>query len=178
METKREHYNRIRNKITDGCLILIKKDQFISKAIRWFDNSEYSHIGVIFEKAGRLFIIDSNPNGVHPELLSERIKICSGFTIIKPLCDEEIINEALDDLFKRAEIGIKYDFSNGFKEALNRKFKLKLHIIDRDEHDICSDWVKNIAIDQNMLIDKFNDLKEPFPQDYIRYRNIKTTEIL
>lgn len=163
-----EKYAQIRPEITDGCLFLMSKPKMLSKIIRWVDNSEFSHVGLVFTKAGRNFIIDSNANGVHPELLSVRVNECDNFCIIKPLCDAETIEDNLVNSFKRAETGINYDFSNGIKESINRKFGTKFKITLRDMHDICSDWVEQTAINQKMVT---NLPLLPFPQDYLRYRS-------
>ncbi len=183
METILEKYNRIRPNITDGCLFLMSKNAFISRVIRNCDDkAEFSHIGLIFSKTfgsdKRLFIIDSNENGVHPELLSARINACNNFAIIKPLCSLSIIEDVLWNSFLQADESIKYDFFGGFKELVNRKFGTTMKITRGANHKICSDWVRDVAIKQDMVNLDFGALSLPFPQDYIRYRNINTTELM
>lgn len=183
METKEEHYLRIRNEITDGCLFIMNKNAFISKGIRWFDNNaEYSHVGLVFEKElgdrKRLFIIDSNETGVKPALLSDRLKECDSFLVIKPLCNLHKININLANSFDRAEKGIKYDYKNAIKEAFNRKLSTRFKIKLKDNSEICSQWTKIQAIEQDMVSFEFSLLELPFPQDYLRYRNIATTSVL
>lgn len=184
-----DRYKAIRDNITDGCLFLMSKDKFISKTIRRHDRNEdgswaeFSHIGLIFEKKlkdgrRRLFIIDSNPEGVRPELLSIRLKSCDNFAIIKPLCPKKIIEDEVYKSFGRAENGIKYDFLNGAKELINRRYKTNFKISESDDRDICSDFTKELAIEQDMVTLAFRDLKLPYPQDYLRYRNLKSTEVL
>src|ERR1035437_932212 len=169
MESIQDKYQRIRPEITDACMFLMSRNRPVSKIIRWSDNADFSHIGLIFEKVGRFLIIDSNSNGVHPELLSVRIDECDNFLIIKPLCSIDIINDELCKSFTRASLGIKYDFKNGLKELVNRKFHTSFKIKSRDEHDICSDWVREQAIAQGMLTEEFKKVTLPFPQDYLRY---------
>lgn len=173
--TIEEKYSELRNEITDGCLVLISKNTLVSKIIRWFDNAEFSHIMLVFEKSGALFVIDSNPDGVHPELLSARINKCDNFCIIKPLCSSEIIQMNLSECFERAKLGIKYDFKNAVKEAFNRKFNTKFRIKLRDGHDICSDWTEPTAVIQKMITQL---PLEPFPQDYLRYRDELNTKLV
>lgn len=184
METIRAKYQRVRPFITDGCLGLISKPAFVSKFIRRHDRNpdftwaDISHVMLVFEKAGRLFVLDANPNGAKPGLLSDRINLSDNCIFIKPLCSAEITKTALSNAILRAENGISYDFINGVKELINRRYKTNFTITDRDEHDICSDLVREPAIIQNTVTEEFKKLRLPFPQDYLRYRNTLTTTIL
>lgn len=181
-----EFYDSVRHLISDGCIGLMSKDAFISKAIRWHDReieggkAEWSHVYSIFEKEfegrSRLFVLDSNAQGVKPALLSDRIRDCDNFMILIPTCDKKTIEKALFDSFDRASKGIKYDYKNGIKELLNRRYGLKLKITNRDEHDICSDWCRDQFIAQGMASDKFISITLPFPADYDRYSNIQTVK--
>lgn len=178
MESINEKYQRIRPSLTDGCLILLSKNRIVSKIIRNCDKSEFSHVGIVFEKLGRWFIIDSNAQGVHPDLLSERIKISNNFCFIEPTVDPFVIETEMQKAILYSERGIKYDFSNGIKELINRKFGTSLRITQRDEHDICSDYTSNYAINLSMVTKDFEKLRLPFPQDYMRFNNKETTKIL
>ncbi len=181
METIQEKYQRLRPLLTDGCLFLCSKNKIVSKIIRNCDKSEFSHVGIVFEKFGRWFIMDSNASGVHPDLLSERINIADNFCFIQPM-PEVFRSHPIDEEIKQAiiysETGISYDFSNGIKELVNRKIGTSLRITKRDQHDICSDYTANYAIKTYMVVYPFHSLELPFPQDYIRYNNAETTKIL
>ena len=178
METIKERYERIRPEVTDGCLFLMSKDKFVSKAIRWFDKSEFSHIGIIFEKYGRLFILDSNMAGVHPELLSARVNLADNFIFIKPMLSKTLTTQAMEAVFKRSELNIEYDFINGAKELSNRKFGSSFKIISSEKNDICSKLTRQPAITQSMVTKNFELIPQPLPQDYLRYRNIYNTTLL
>ena len=184
METIEEKYKRIRPNITDGCLLLMSKNAWLSKTIRKNDRNEdgtpaeFSHIGLIFEKAGTLFIVDSNSCGVKPAVLSDRISECDNFIVIKPLCSKEIIEKQLENSFFRLKTKIYYDFEAVAKIWFNNHFGTDFKIRKRDKHDICSDWTRDQSIGQNMVLPKFETIEEPSPQDYIRYRNTYHTTIL
>lgn len=189
METVQEHYDRIRDEITDGCLFLISKNALISKTIRWCDSSEYSHIGEILVKEvfgkKRILTLESNPDGLRVHFFSNILESCDKFTIIKPLCSQEIIEEEMWNSLGRAEKKVKYDFFNGIKEGVNRKFNTTMKITRTDGMKICSDSVRLKAINQRMIdfntkirFMKFEDLSLPFPQDYLRYRNKFKTKLL
>jgi len=178
METIQEKYQRIRPTLTDGCLFLCSKNKIVSKIIRNCDNSEFSHVGIVFEKFGRWFIMDSNANGVHPDLLSERIDISNNFCFIQPTIGSFYVDKEMKQAIINSEAGISYDFSNGIKELINRKIGTSLRITKRDRHDICSDYTANYAINLEMVTEAFQKLELPFPQDYIRYNDTHTTRIL
>ena len=75
---------------------------------------------------------------------------------------------------KRSEKWIKYDFINGGKELLNRKFGWNLKIKFDDTRDICSDFVSQYQVNIGMVSNIFKKLKIAFPQDAIRYATSKT----
>lgn len=180
--TINEKYNFLRSHISNGDLILIKGTGFVACIIRWFDKSYYSHIGVIVEKHGALFIVDANGKGVQADRLSWRInsyKDKADFCILKPLNDLEIINMEMKIILKRSDDKwIKYDFKNGLKEMFNRRFKTKFNITLNEDADICSDFVSRYAISLGMVNSDFRKLIIAFPQDYMRYIDRMNTEII
>lgn len=173
MENINDKYARLRRYISDGDIILFHGTSIISKLIQNCDKSYYNHIGVAIEKHGALFIQDANENGVHPARLSYRINKYApngDFTILKPTATREEINTAMAVLLKRPDSKtIKYDFWNGFKELMNRKFGWKLRIDLDESHDICSDFVSTYQVALKMVNEDFLKLRIGFPQDSIRY---------
>lgn len=180
--TIQEKYTRIRPFIRNGDLIFFHSTGFIGKVIEWGDNAYTSHVGIIFEKCGALFIEDSNSNGVQSDRLSWRIagyKDKSDFIIVRPTSKLSDIDRALTVLLMKADgEWIQYDFWNGFKELLNRKFKLSLKIKLSNKKKICSDYVKQYSQNLNIINEEFNKLVLPFPQDYLRYRNESNTKLI
>jgi len=173
-------YYKIRPKIGDGDIILFHGTGIIANVIQSCDKSYYNHIGVIIEKFGTLYIVDSNADGVQADRLSRRIlkyKNGGDFTIIKVI-NKSKIESSLTTLLKRSEDWIKYDLRNGIKELLNRKFNLSLPIYLNDKRDICSDFVSDYQIKIGMVTNEFKKLKIAFPQDTIRYLNKENTIIL
>lgn len=141
-----------------------------------------NHIGVIIEKHGALFIVDSNADGVQADRLSKRIekyKRGGDFTIIKPTVKREFVDLEMRRLLNRSdEKWIKYDFYNGIKELLNRRFGFKLKITLNDNRDICSDFVSRYACDLDLVNQKFKDKTIVFPEDYIRYMNNENANVV
>ena len=172
-ETIIEKYARIRPSLKTGDLILFEGVKVISNFIRESDDCEYTHIGIILNVLGTLFIIDSNRNGVQPSRLSERISQYKGgdFIVKRAIKSEHEIKTELALILKNTDRVIKYDFKNGAKSLINRYFKTKLKIETVDDRMICSEFVKPYAMKLEMifLVSLRNSLF--FPQDFIRYEN-------
>lgn len=180
--TIKEKYNLLRPQISDGDLILVHGTGIVAKIIRNCDKSYYSHIGVVTERHGALFIVDANGNGVQADRLSYRIdayKNNADFTILKPMANRNDIDTQMAVLLKRSDIKtIKYDFRNGIKELFNRKFKPEFKIDENDNYDICSDFVSKYAVNLGMVNEMFLRLRVAFPEDFMRYVNYKNVKII
>jgi hypothetical protein len=176
-----EKYKNLRPLIKDGDIILFHGKSLISRIIRFCDKATYNHVGVVVEKLGSLYIVDSNESGVQADRLSWRIRKYKGgdFIIIQSTLPAYQVQDELNSLLQKADQKwIKYDYLNGVKELLNRGFGFKFRITKRDEHDICSDYVSDYAVNLSMVKRGFLEQKIQFPQDYIRYRNLDNTRIL
>lgn len=183
METISEKYKRIRSQIKDGDFILFSGTGIVASVIREADSDSFaSHIGRVVKIKNRFLIIDSNARGNHPEWLSTRIDSYyknSDFIVIRSNVDEDILQSNIIDFINESDDArTKYDFRNGIKELLNRAFGFKLKIKLRGKYNICSQSVRKSfqALDMGTL--QFNLLSIAFPQDYIRFRNEFTTELL
>lgn len=175
MENIFAKYSRLRPLIKDGDLIVFHGTGIMANIIQKCDKAYYNHIGLVVEKHGALFIVDSNERGVQADRLSWRIKKYShggDFAIIKPMVTEKAVSSAMAIILERSDKKwIKYDFWNGAKELLNRKFGWNLKINLNENRDICSDFVSDYAVSLNMMTHAFNKLQIAFPEDYIRYAN-------
>lgn len=177
-----DKYNMFRGLLKDGDLVLFHGKGIIANIIQHCDNAYYNHIGVIIEKHGALFIVDSNEKGVQADRLSWRInKYRKGgdFTIIRPLIGIEFINSEMNRLLHRSDDKwIRYDFFNGIKELLNRRFGFKLKVNLNEDRDICSDFVSRYACNLDLVNQKFKDKSIVFPEDYIRYINEENANVI
>lgn len=181
-----EKYELHRAELRDGDLMLFHGTHLLAKIIQSSDKNEngtnayWNHIGIIFEKCGRLFIQDSNRPGVHPEILSERIKKYSSgdFCVLRPVAHGELIQAAMEHRFARAEEGIKYDFMGGLRGLIYRRWNKDLKFLGTAKRDICSEYTAPYALELEMVMKEFAQIKFPFPQDYIREQNLFTTKLL
>ena len=181
METIKEKYARLRPLLLEGDIILFHGRSLLSRTIQFFDNCYYNHVGVIIESNGALGICDANGDGVQWDRLSWRIEKYSqygDFTIIRSLSNNQEVKQQLKILLKKSDEGwIKYDYSNGVKEMLNRKFRLNLKIKLKYDKAICSTNDAKYAINLNITTEAFKSLRIQFPEDYIRYLNKSNTKI-
>jgi hypothetical protein len=137
-----EKYNLNRDQIRNGDLILFRGDHMLGKLIQKFDEAYYNHIGMVFKSNDRLFILDSNANGVNPDFLSDRIKKYTDFCILRPtIWSQEQITIAVQNVMDRAEDKIKYDFDLLLQIAIYRKTGLNLPLNTKNK-DICSEFAR------------------------------------
>ncbi len=173
-QTIQEKYKVIRPLIKDGDLVLFRGTKILAKIIQNCDKAYFNHIGIVIETHGALLIVDSQAEGVVSDRLSKRINDYNGgdFCVIHSL--NEVSDDALNNLMKRQDKSdILYDYGNGFKELLNRKFGWNLKIKPSEKRDICSDFVYEYALRNKMILPFEN--RVAFPMDYIRHRNEDTT---
>lgn len=144
----------------------------MAKIIQNCDKAYWNHVGVVIKVNGALFIVDSNASGVQADRLSWRVGKYKGgdFKILSSTIEEPLVNFHLETLLLRSDAKwIKYDFWNGGKELANRKFGWNLKITQDEDRDICSDYVKQYAIDTKIVTLDILRLRTVFPQDYERY---------
>lgn len=180
-----EQYLKIRPKLKHGDTMLVHGEKAISKIIQEFDNDAYwNHFLIIVERSGVLFCVDSNAPGVHPARLSERIKEYAekegaDFMIRRSYKSEEEIDTAFYNVMQKVEkVGkVKYDFVNGIKSMLNRRFSFfNFKIKISDKHVICSMFGYPYELELEMINTVPMIRSLVFPSDFERYRN-KVIEI-
>ena len=180
--TIKERYFKGRHLIKNGDFIFFSGTGLIASVIKDADQSPISHVGRVIELYGRLLIIDSNALGNHPEWLSSRIEGYSpnsDISIIRSNKNGEVISGNVASFINRSDDErTKYDFKNGIRELINRKFNLDFKISLDKSHNICSQSVRKDFEDLEMCTNEFKKLPIAFPFDYFRYRNINNTSII
>jgi len=184
MKIEEKYYN-IRPMIKDGDLVLFRGTKLLAKIIQHADRDKvtkkpayFNHIGIVMAVHGSLFIVDSQSNGIEADRLSERISDYKNgdFCVIQSKNDTNTADE-MTKLFARQDMkDVLYDYGNGFKELLNRRFGWNLKIEPKEDKDICSDFVYEYALRMGMIVPFEN--RVAFPMDYIRYRDKDKTRII
>lgn len=185
MLTIQQKYFNHRPKLQDGDLILFRGTKILAKIIQHCDRDQvtkepayFNHIGIVLKTHDAFFIVDSQASGVVADRLSKRIEDYENgdFCVIQSTILSGKTTE-LDALLKRQDINeVLYDYGNGFKELLNRRFGWNLKIKPTDKKDICSDFVYTYALKKGMILPFQN--RVAFPMDYIRHRNKEQTNLL
>jgi hypothetical protein len=169
-----EKYQTIRPSIKDGDLVLFRGTKLLAKIIQNCDKAYFNHIGIVMETHGALLIVDSQAEGVVADRLSKRIKDYKNGDFCVILSIEKVLDAELDRIMERQDKkDILYDYGNGFKELMNRKFGWNLKIKANEDKDICSDFVYEYAL-RNKFILPFEN-RVAFPMDYIRHRDKDNT---
>jgi hypothetical protein len=98
-------YPDIREGIRDGDILLFRGRSWISRLIRWFTRSPYSHSGILGWWNDRLMVLEAVPNGVVVSRASIAVQKYSGqvelWTTDEPLVRAEVLYAAQLLLGKR-----------------------------------------------------------------------------
>lgn len=138
-----DKYTQSRPFIKNGQLILFRGTGLLAKAIQYFDEAYYNHIGIVWEANGRLFILDSNAAGVHPDFLSDRINEYADFCLIELTKTPEDISAKLNQIMDKGQAGIKYNFGRLFQIAIYKKLGWDIKRLDGGgKRDICSQFAQ------------------------------------
>jgi uncharacterized protein YycO len=95
------------NELKVGDVLLFKGESWISKAIMWFTNSEWSHVA-IYAGDGRIY--ESTETGVELNVLKFRINHCERILVkryMEPLTDsdrEKMIQKATELIYENYDI--------------------------------------------------------------------------
>lgn len=171
-----DKYNTARPLLNTGDIILFSGTGFVAKLIQFFDKAYYNHIGIIWEANGRLFILDANAPGVHPDYLSDRINSNKDFCIVRLQKDPQAIELALNQVMDKGQSGIKYNFARLPKIALFKSFGWNIKKLDGQGKDICSQFVQEFT---NIFpIDCYQHNELMTPQDFIRQNNSEEAKVL
>jgi hypothetical protein len=158
-------YAKDRASIKHGDIILFRGSSLLAKLIMYFDSAYYTHVGVVFEIAGRKMIIDSNGKGVHPDFLSDRIRSYKDFCIVRPTSSVNVY-DAMTQAFNRGDIGTKYDFALLLRIAAIRKTGINITSLGSAGRDICSEFARFYS---SFIADTYRSLELITPQDFIRH---------
>jgi hypothetical protein len=160
-----EKYTAARPQIKAGMLILFRGTSIISKLIQHITGSYFNHVGVVFAANGRLFIMDANAPGVHPELLSARVAKYEDFACIDLCQSEEAVNTALGTLMDKDSAGVKYNFPRLLMIAIKDRFGIDAPAIDGTGRVICSQYAQEFC---NLFpIPCYQKDSEMIPQGFI-----------
>jgi hypothetical protein len=171
-----EKYNKYRNQIRHGDIILFRGNSLLSKTIQYFDNAYYNHTEVALEVNSRLLCIGSNRSGVKPDFLSNKIAEYVDFCVLRLLVPDLHIALGLYKSIERGEIRTFYDFLLLPRIALVKKTGINISSLGSKDRDICSEFSRYYA--NAAGVDCYNNIELITPQDFVRFANTDKVSLL
>lgn len=163
-------YDELRSKIKNGDLILYRGSSFMSKAIQYFDDAYYNHIGVVWKlgDSDRLLTLDMWSGGLDLIPLSRRMEGYSDFCILRPKTTQKVIKSTIDSLIKEWEsTNVRYDYWLLLRIALIKKTGIDVTGLGKNKNFVCSEFAQKYT--NKLGFSTYNDIKLITPQDFIRY---------
>lgn len=139
-------------KLQYGDIILCKGNSIISKIIKWFTNSDYSHVAMVISDDG-MHLYHTNYN--MSTKLTHMMYSKGDYDVYRVIgeYDHKLLHR-----FMRENIGNKYDLTDIFKIII------RINTDDMDREYICSELIRKAYSYSGIeLVDK--DIKIATPQD-------------
>lgn len=176
--SSQQKYQSVRSRLNNGDVILFSGSGFLARTIQFFTKGRFNHVGIVWIAMNRVFIIDSNAPGVHPDFLSARVDVYKDFEIVRFNKPQDEINNSLCWLMDKSQegTGIKYNFLRLLRIAVKDATGKDLKWLDEKGHDICSQFVQLYS--DKLGIQCFEDLPLITPMDYDEKLDWKEGEIL
>jgi hypothetical protein len=172
-----EKYDKLRNEIKTGDVIIFNGDGYISGIIRWADGAYYSHTGIAYWVDDRLFIIDAWTNGVELVPMSRRMKIYKDFCLVRKNKFKKIEMEvAIGNSLNRVERDEVYGYWGLLRRLVKLKLKLDAKWINKKRRPVCSDIARDFLNDLGCIC--YLNVKLPSPQDIERYADPLEVSVL
>lgn len=174
-----DKYSFVRNDIRNGDIILYRGDGILAKLIRFFDESYYTHIGIVWKHEGsnRLLTLDMWSNGISLVPLSRRIDRYVDFCVLRPKVTKKMTSSAINTLLKQWDgEEINYDTALLLRIAIIKKTGVNITGIGESDKFICSELVQQYT--DILGFDEYSDIKLITPQDFLRHLNSSNINLL
>lgn len=168
-----EKYSQVRDQIKTGDIILYRGSSFLAKAIRFFDNCYYNHVGIAYvhEESGRVLTLDMWTGGLDFVPLSRRMEGYQDFCILRPKKSMPCLKGAIYDCLKTWDgRNIEYDHFLLLRIAIWKKTGINLTCLGSSKKYVCSEFVREEYT--NLLNYKmYEKIKLITPEDFFRYND-------
>lgn len=161
-----QKYKATRPYLKNGDVILFSGSGFLARAIQFFTKGRFNHVGIVWIAMNRVFVLDSNAPGVHPDFLSARVDVYKDFEIVRFRRTPDELQGALCWLMDKSQegTGIKYNFLRLLRIAVKVSFNIDLKWLDQSGHDICSQFVQ--VYSDRLGIGCYKNIPLITPMDY------------
>ncbi|MCP5106307.1 MAG: hypothetical protein GY950_23175 [bacterium] len=170
MNAKKISYKGVRNEVKNGDILMYKGTSLISKIIRKFTHSEYSHAGIAVWWNDRLMVMEAVGKGVVVTPLSRNIRHYKG-NVEWFAFEGEIEDNTRRDIVTTAqkELGKNYDTWKIFWFGVKIFFKFNMNVPENPDKSIpasrffCSQFVAWIYYSKgiDLVIEKANKYTSP-----------------
>lgn len=162
----------------NGDVILYRGKGLTSSLIRYFDNANFTHVGLIWcpEKVNHKLTLDMWTAGLTCLPLKRRVSIYDEFCIIRPNRPQEDINYAIDSFLDNWDgTDVKYDYMILLKIAIYKKLKLNVSM-GRGNKFICSELIQSYF--ELLEIDSYSNNRQITPEDFVQHADKNNCEII
>lgn len=143
--------DELRNKIKDGDIIFINGDSVVSKIIKFFTKSKFSHVGIAFWLEDRLMMVEAQTGTLRRIINFSSFYNYADITVVSsPKSWNEVSGKALSKVGK-AHYSTIEAIGVGCREFMLINFNIDLKVIDV-RGEICSEFVaKTYDLDEVMI---------------------------
>ena len=139
-------YDKLRDEIKNGDLLLYRGSSFLSKGIQYFDKAYYNHIGVVWrpEDMDRVLTLDMWSAGLTCSPVSRRMEGYKDFCILRPKVSELKTKTAISLAIEEWDgKDIKYDNQLILRVAMIKKLRIDLTGLGKKDKFICSEFIQH-----------------------------------
>lgn len=174
-----QKYYDVKDSIQNGDIILYRGNSILAKCIRFFDDSYYTHTGIVWkhESSGRLLTLDMWSKGIALVPLSRRMENYSDFCVLRPKVTKKMKRSAIDSILKTWDgRDINYDAALLLRIAIIKKTGIDLTGLGKSKSFICSELQQQYT--DLLGLPEYKDIKLITPQDFLRYLNPANMNVL
>ncbi len=179
-----EKYNKLRQELKTGDIVLFHRKSLLANIIQWADNSYYNHASIVYWLGDRLFTVDAWDNGTEIVPLSRRIKQYDDFCIVrKNNITPQELRFACSNLISRIEKDEPYGWLELVRRLIwlkvlnkNNKFSNIENWIAKKRLPVCSDVAREFGVDLGIV--SYKSLILPTPEDLKRHAQESETTVL
>lgn len=165
-----EKYNKLRDEIKNGDMLLYRGSSFLAKGIQYFDKAYYNHIGVVWrpENMDRVLTLDMWSNGLNCLPVSRRMDGYKDFCILRPKVSDDKIKASISIAMEKWDgADIKYDNQLILRVAMIKKTGIDITGLGKKDKFICSEFIQYYC--DLLGLKTYSNLNLITPEDFRRF---------
>jgi len=146
-KTPYENYKNLFPKVKNGDLVFFSGTTHNENVCKWFSNSVFSHVGILFkDENGDIYILDSDigqqvKDGVRVQKLEDKIKKYKGIKVMgyRPI-NKEIDYKTMEEIFNQDK---NLDFDCWMLDWILTPLGIG-KLFKRDDYVFCSEYIHSV----------------------------------